>query len=115
MIGDLRKAQSDLADYYAKDMEKVLNDIANLTQGERTSYLTKRSCENTDLMMKRWDKLARMLIVKYNDQVVYPEENGEFVSGRYKTPGYNQNFIDAISSQTGNRYKLKKLIERRER
>lgn len=115
MIGDLRKAQSDLEEYYAKDMEKVLNDIANLTQGERTSYLTKRSCENTDLMMKRWDKLARMLIVKYNDQVVYPEENGEFVSGRYKTPGYNQKFIDAVSSQTGNRYKLKKLIERRER
>ncbi len=33
----------------------------------------------------------------------------------YDTPGYDQQFIDAIATATGDRYRLKKVIERRER
>lgn len=115
MIGDLREAQSELEDYYAADMDKVIKAVEPMTTGERVSYLTRKSASYADMMMKRWDKLARMIIVKYNDQVVYPTKDGKFVGGKYQTPGYNQGFIDAVSKQTGSRYKLKKLIERRER
>jgi len=115
MIGDLREAQQELEDYYAADQDSVLAAIEPMTMGERLDFLTARSSAYSERMMKRWDQLARLLIVKYNDQVVYPTENGKFLPRQKETPGYNQQFIDAISSQTGDRYKLKKLIERRER
>ena len=66
-------------------------------------------------MMQRWDRLAKFLIVRYNDQVVRPAKNGEIIRGRYTTPGYDQQFIDAVGKATGDRYKLEKVIERRER
>ena len=67
-------------------------------------------------MMKRWDRLAKYLIVKYNDQVVKRVDNqGNFLRWGYDTPGYSQPFIDAIPAATGDRYRLKEVIDRRER
>ncbi len=115
MIGDLRDAQRELEDYYFADQDSVLAAIANLTPADRQSYLNAKSRAYTERMMQRWDRLARFLIVRYNDQVVRPAKDGEIVPGRYQTPGYDQQFIDAIAPATGNRYKLNKVIERRER
>ena len=58
----------------------------------------------TDMMMKRWDKLAKLLIVKHNDQIMLPSENGELVQGRRTSPAYAPAFIDAVKAQTGERY-----------
>ncbi len=67
-------------------------------------------------MMRRWDKLSKYLIVKYNDQVVRrTDENGNFQRWGYDTPGYGKPFIDAVGPATGDRYRLKQVIERRER
>ncbi len=116
MIGDLRKAQSDLENYFYSDQDMVLVAIKDMTPLERRDYLNKKSIAYADLMMKRWDMLAKHLIVKYNDQVVKREdENGQFQRWGYDTPGYDQQFIDAIGPATGDRYRLKKVIERRER
>jgi dipeptidase len=115
MIGDLREAQRELEDYYFADQDSVLLAIADLTPADRQSFLNNKSIAYADRMMKRWDRLAKLLIVKYNDQVAHPTENGEFVRGRYTTPGYDQQFIDAIGPATGDRYRLKQVIERRER
>jgi hypothetical protein len=41
--------------------------------------------------------------------------DGQFMRWGYDTPGYDQQFIDAIGGSTGERYKLKEVIERRER
>lgn len=115
MIGDLRDAQRQLEDYYFADQDSVLDAIAQLTPDERQSYLNKKSIAYASRMMERWDQLAKLLIVKYNDQVVRPTEDGKVVRGRYSTPGYDQQFIDAIAPATGDRYKLNKVIDRRER
>jgi hypothetical protein len=115
MIGDLRDAQRELEDYYFADQDSVLAAIKELTPADRQSYLNRKSIAYADRMMKRWDKLAKFLIVRYNDQVVRPAKDGEVVPGRYSTAGYDQPFIDAIVPATGNRYKLKEVIERRER
>ena len=116
MIGDLRKAQSELEDYYFADQDSVLVAINDMTPADRQSYLNKKSIAYADRMMQRWDKLAKYLIVKYNDQIERrTEENGEFARWGYKTPGYDQQFIDAIGKSTGDRYKLKEVIKRRER
>ena len=55
-------------------------------------------------MMKRWDKLAKLLIVKHNDQIMLPSKDGELVPGRRTSPAYAPAFIDAVKAQTGSRY-----------
>ena len=104
MIGDLRDAQTELEDFYAEDQKTVEAEAPKLTAAERTEYLTRKTLDYTDMMMKRWDKLARLLIVKHNDQVMQPSENGVVVAGRRSSPAYAPVFIDAVKSETGDRY-----------
>ena len=116
MIGDLRIAQKELEDYYFADQDSVLLAIKDLQPADRQSYLNRKSIDYTSRMMQRWDKLAKYLIVKHNDQIIRrTDENGEFLRWGYDTKGYDQQFIDAIGTATGDRYKLKEVIERRER
>jgi hypothetical protein len=55
-------------------------------------------------MMKRWDKLAKLLIVKHNDQIMRPSKDGEIVPGRHTSPAYSPAFIEAVKETTGERY-----------
>jgi hypothetical protein len=94
----------------------VLVAIKDLMPLDRQSYLNRKSIAYADKMMQRWDKLAKYLIVKYNDQVVKRvDKDGNFQRWGYETQGYDQQFIDAIGKTTGDRYKLKEVINRRER
>ena len=104
MIGDLKEAQTELEDFYAEDQKTVEAEAPKLTASEMTSYLTRKTLEYTDMMMKRWDKLAKLLIVKHNDQIMQPSENGVVVAGRRTSPAYSPVFIDAVKAETGNRY-----------
>ena len=104
MIGDLKDAQKELEDFYEKDQEEVEQRIKDMTHGDRVEYLTGKTITYTDMMMKRWDKLAKLLIVKHNDQIMLPSENGELVQGRRTSPAYAPAFIDAVKAQTGERY-----------
>ena len=116
MIGDLRKAQNELEDYYFADQDSVLVAIKDLTPADRQQYLNRKSITYADMMMQRWDKLAKFLIVRYNDQIVRRvDENGQFIRWGHDTPGYDQQFIDAFKAATGDRYLLKEVIDRRER
>ena len=104
MIGDLREAQSELEDYYAADQKEVEEKAAAMTPTERTAFLTGKTEAYTEAMMQRWKKLAKLLIVKHNDQIMQPSENGEIVPGRRTSPAYAPAFIDAVKAQTGDRY-----------
>ena len=116
MIGDLRKAQNELEDYYFADQDSVLVAIKDMMPADRQSYLNRKSIAYADKMMQRWDKLAKYLIVKYNDQVVKRvDKDGNFQRWGHDAQGYDQQFIDAIGKTTGDRYKLKEVIKRRER
>ncbi len=104
MIGDLKEAQAELEDFYAADQKEVEARIASLTRQERIDFLTRKSEEYTSMMMKRWDRLARLLIVKHNDQIMRPGDNGSVVPGRHSSPAYAPAFVDAVKAVTGNRY-----------
>ena len=104
MIGDLREAQAELEDYYAEDQKEVEKRAAEMTPGERTEYLTAKTEAYTERMMQRWDKLAKLLIVKHNDQIMQPSEGGVVVAGRRTSPAYAPAFVDAVKAQTGTRY-----------
>ena len=116
MIGDLRAAQRELEDYYFADQDSVLLAVSKMTSADRRDFLNKKSIAYADRMMQRWDRLAKYLIVKYNDQVVRKvDDKGNFQRWGYDTPGYDQQFIDAVAPATGDRYRLEKVIDRRER
>ena len=104
MIEDLRDAQKELEDYYEADQASVEEHAITLTAGELTEYLTGKTIAYTDKMMKRWDKLAKFLIVKHNDQVARPSKDGEIIPGRHTSPAYSPVFIDAVKAATGDRY-----------
>lgn len=116
MIGDLRAAQNELEDYYFADQEEVLAAVEKMMPADRREYLNGKSIAYTERMMTRWDELAKFLIVRYNDQIQRRlDADGNFLRWGYDTPGYDQQFIDAIAPATGDRYRLDKVIERRER
>ena len=104
MIGDLRDAQKELEDFYAEDQKKVEEEAVKMTPADRAIFLTAKTEAYTDQMMKRWDKLAKFLIVKHNDQTMQPSENGVIVRGRRTSPTYAPAFIDAVKAHTGTRY-----------
>ena len=104
MIGDLREAQKELEDFYAEDQKAVEEQAAKLMPADRAAFLTRKTEAYTDQMMKRWEKLAKLLIVKHNDQTMQPSENGVVVRGRRKAPAYSPVFIDAVKAATGDRY-----------
>ena len=104
MIGDLRDAQTELEDYYAEDQKEVEAKVKDLTRQERIDYLTAKTEAYTAKMMQRWDKLAKLLIVKHNDQIMQPSENGVVVPGRRTSPKYAPAFIEAVKEVTGDRY-----------
>ena len=112
MIGDLRIAQKELEDYYEEDQKRVEAEVlAMKSSTDVTNYLTLKCEAYTDKMMARWKKLAEFLIVRHNDQVMYPVENGEVrQKGRRATPAYSPSFTEAIRDRTGDRYVVKELI-----
>ena len=104
MIGDLRDAQTEMEDYYEADMKEVEAKAMGMTAGEITELVTRKTIDYTSRMMQRWDKLAKLLIVKHNDQIMRPSENGSVVPGRHTSPAYSPVFIDAVKEATGDRY-----------
>ena len=107
MIGDLREAQQSLEDFYASEQDSVAAAVAKLTPRETVAYLTQKTASYADMMMQRWDVLARLLIVKHNDQIMKPSKDGRVIPGRYTEPGYDRSFYEAIGRDTGERYKSK--------
>lgn len=104
MIGDLREAQDELEDFYETDQATVEEKAREMTYSELRDYLTDKTIAYTDKMMKRWDKLAKLLIVKHNDQIMRPSSEGSIAPGRHSSPTYAPAFVDAVKAVTGDRY-----------
>ena len=96
MIGDLKEAQKELEDFYAEDQKEVEERAATMQAADLVTYLTGKTESYTDMMMERWEKLYKLLIVKYNDQTI--------ARGMGDQPKYSPIFIDAVKAQTGSRY-----------
>jgi len=88
MIGDLVTARQELEDFFLADQPAVERETAALAPGKRAAFLNAKTAAYTERMMERWGRLARELIVRYNDQ-----------------PGtWSQTFWDAVARDTGDRY-----------
>ena len=116
MYPDLRKC--------IDETEKIFNTVQfSFDTRAKTLYdsdpaaaikeLTEQSqtCANT--MMKYWKELFEYLVVKHNDMVVKPEENGHFKRTKHGfgaapiRPGYPERYWREVVKQTGDRYLMK--------
>lgn len=116
LIGDLKKAQKDAEDTFAQsqsDVEAKAMELYNDNPPKAVAMLTKYTDETAMSTMAAWGNLAKFLIVKHNDMVIKPEENGVFKrteTGEGVSPvrtGYPEHFNRRIAKETGDRYLMK--------
>ena len=116
LIGDLKKAQKDAEDTFAQsqpDVEAKAMELYNDNPPKAVAMLTEYTNQMAMATMRAWGHLAKFLIVKHNDMVVKPEEDGVFK--RIETgeavspvrPGYPEHFNRRVAGETGERYLMK--------
>ena len=117
IIDDVREAQNELESYYETAVAQVAERAKDMTTVDMMNMLNAEVQSYTDKMMARWDKLARLIIVKHNDMMRLNSKDGVCTGweGGLKFPGYNQRYLDEIPKSTGTRYKLEQYVERKER
>ena len=117
MIGDLRKVQNELEDYYTLNqpaVEKVASDLYAKDPAEAIKFLTTYTGVSAQQAFEAWKKLGEYLIVKYNDGVITrTNKDGSFERNDIGEPtgvvrpGYTEEFLKEYVKQTGDRYKVK--------
>ncbi|MBP5506895.1 MAG: C69 family dipeptidase [Prevotella sp.] len=113
LFPSLKEVRDSLEDSYFKG-QKMVEDVAlRLCEGDpekANEFLNVYSVEKAQQMLDRWNILARYLIVKFNDMIIHPEENGQFTRDQYglgtrpKRPGYPEKFKRALIQQTGSKF-----------
>lgn len=116
MFPDLENARNELEfDFYDNQAATEAEAKALYDQGpeKARAFLTDYSLRQADKMMTRWEKLFKFIVVKHNDMVVKPEENGEFKRSPYglgasvKRPGYPEDYWRKIVKEEGDRYRMR--------
>lgn len=70
------------------------------------------SCNSAEEVLREWKKFGEYIIVKYNDLVVKPEENGRFkrtstgIGATVVRPGYPEAYKKRLIEETGDKYLL---------
>ena len=116
LIGDLKKAQEKCEETFAANQPAIEAKAMTLHQDnppKAVAMLTKYTAETAMSTMAAWGNLAKFIIVKHNDMVLKPEENGVFKrteTGEGVSPvrkGYPEHYNRRISKETGDRYLMK--------
>ena len=113
LFPSLKEVRDSLEESYFNG-QKMVEDVAlRLCEGnpeKANEFLNVYSVEKAQQMLERWNVLARHLIVKFNDMIIHPEENGHFTRDQYglgtrpKRPGYPEKFKRALIKQTGSKF-----------
>ena len=115
MFGSLKEVRDSLDNSYMElqpIIEREALQMYAVNESKAVDYLNDYSCEKAQQMLERWKKLAIYLIVKYNDMIIKPEENGKFkrtkagIGVRVVRPGYPENVARDIISNSGERYEV---------
>ena len=113
MFSDVQKIRDSLDSTYFKNQSTVESKAKSLYAvhpEQAIEYLTNYSVETANSMLEHWIKLGEFMIVKYNDMVVKPEQNGIFkrtpegLGAPVKNMGYPENTNQRIIKETGNKF-----------
>ena len=116
MYPDLKTAQSELETAYQQEQQQIDAQAVALLESnapQAVALLSDYSQRAADRMMARWDRLFKYLVVKHNDMVVKPEENGQFKKSKYglgagpTRPGYPERYWREVVKQTGDKFLMK--------
>lgn len=113
MFGSLKEVRDSLDNAYFKDQAAVEKKAQTLYERDpkaAVNMLEGYSNVTARNMLTRWKQLAFHLIVKYNDMIVKPEANGQFVrtktglGAKVARPGYTEKFAKELIRQTGDKF-----------
>ena len=112
MFPTLQQKRDSLDQSYFNVQKEVEDKALQMSETERVKYLTSYTSRKADEMLSTWKNLAFHLIVKYNDMIIKPEENGQFtrtpegLGSKVIRPGYSEKFARELIRQTGDKFAL---------
>ncbi|MBP3774953.1 MAG: C69 family dipeptidase [Bacteroidaceae bacterium] len=113
LFPDVKKQREALEKSYFDKQSEIEGEAQKLlakAPQKAVEYLTQYSVNTAHTMLDTWIKLGTFLIVKYNDTVVKPEKDGQFLrtpeglGAPVKAVGYPEETRRRIVEQTGNRF-----------
>ena len=110
MFPELKEVRDSLELSYFKEQKEVEDHACSLTEEARVRYLTSYGAQKANQMLDRWRTMATHMIVKYNDMIIKPEENGQFklnsggLGARPVRPGYPEKFARQLVKQSEGRF-----------
>lgn len=113
VVDDMKRVQGDLEkEIYEKSKIVEQNVLACIGVSPKygMKMLNDFTCEAAETALTEWKKFGEYIIVKYNDLVVKPEQNGEFkrtetgIGAPVIRPGYPEEYKRELVKQTGDKY-----------
>ena len=113
MFGSLQKVRDELEAGYIANQEAIETQALALYADDKAAavdYLNQYGIDMAQQMLETWKQLATYLIVKYNDMVIKPEEDGKFklsptgLPARPHRPGYPAPYARKLLQQSGGKY-----------
>ena len=114
LFPSLQAEQKRLEDLYFARQDSIEAEASRLYSAGHTTegraYLTRYIVETAQSMLADWQSLATYMIVKYNDQTIKPEKDGEFaltpngIPVRAQRVGFPQRYRKAIVETTGDKF-----------
>lgn len=113
MFGSLKAVRDSLEQsYFAAQpaVEAKAQELYKTDPAQAVVYLNDYSITKAQQMLDRWKQLATYLIVKYNDMIVKPDNNGVFsttpegIGVTVERPGYPESYRQRLVKETGDKY-----------
>ena len=108
----LKERRDSLSGSYFQLQKEIEDKALMAVENSRIELLTSYSEQKADEMLVCWRQLATNIIVKFNDMIVKPEENGTFkrtpegLGARVERPGYPARFRRMLIEQTGEKFRI---------
>lgn len=113
LFPSVKAAREELESKYASqqaEIEAQAKTLLSQDPARAKAYLTDYSAQCAKQMMNRWKQLGEYLIVKFNDQAIKPEKDGKYemtpdgLGKAVERPGFNENYREVITKETGDKY-----------
>lgn len=114
---DMKRVQSEIeSNIYerSKAVEQQVLACIEASPKYAMCILNDFTCETAETALAEWKKFGEYIIVKYNDFVVKPEQNGRFkrtetgIGASVIRPGYPDEYKKELIRQTGDKYLVPK-------
>lgn len=100
MIKDIQAVQNKLEDQMISEQDSLIMRYYNKMLEDKQAVLQNYVNSRAKLILEEWNQLGYKLIAKYNDGYIKPD------SGGMLSPGYPEDWIDAVLDKEGEAHKM---------